>query len=160
MRKFLNLVIVIMCATVSVSAQALGQASAQTGAQAQARQDRKQYFEAKSVALKIDAPATQPANEDAYPRISFSYPAEDFKPGVVKVGLRTTYLKEGLRTDEVVRLLGKPSSVSERSENDVVVTIYQFPRGEGRILVAEFVNGVLVRSRIETRAEQDMQADR
>lgn len=150
MRKVLSLVIVIMSAIVSVSAQA----SAQTG------QNRKQSFEAKTVALKTDAPALEAANEGAYPRISFSYPAEDFKPGVVKVGPRTTYLKEGLRTDEVVRLLGKPSSISERSDKDVVVGMYEFKRGEGRILIAEFVNGVLVRSRTETRAEEGVQANR
>jgi hypothetical protein len=73
------------------------------------------------------------------------------KPGFVRVGPSTTYLKEGLRTEEVFRLLGKPLSVSERMEQGFVVTTYEFARGAGRILVAEFVNDALVRSRIETR---------
>ena len=72
--------------------------------------------------------------------------------GVIRVGPPTTYLKEGLRTEEVLRLLGKPVAISERSEKDLVVTTYEFRRGEGRILIAEFVSGVLVRSRTETRA--------
>ena len=73
------------------------------------------------------------------------------KPGFVRVGPSTTYLKEGLRTEEVFRLLGKPLSVSERVEQGFVVTTYEFARGADRILVAEFVNDTLVRSRIETR---------
>jgi hypothetical protein len=71
---------------------------------------------------------------------------------VVRVGPRTTYLKEGLTTQEVVRLLGKPISISDRTAKDVVVTTYAFQRGEGRILIAEFEQGLLVRSRIEERA--------
>ena len=62
--------------------------------------------------------------------------------------------------DEVVRLLGKPAAVSERSENEVVITTYEFLRGDGRMLVAEFVDGVLVRSRLESHVEQAIQADR
>jgi hypothetical protein len=89
----------------------------------------------------------------------YSYPAAEFKPGVVQVGPRTTYLKEGLTTQEVVRLLGKPASIIERSENGVLVTVYVFPRGENRVLIAEFVKSALVRSTIETRGEV-AQADR
>lgn len=73
------------------------------------------------------------------------------KRGVVQVGPPTTYLKEGLRTEEVFRLLGQPLSKSERAEQDFVVTTYEFARGERRVLVAEFVNDSLIRSRIETR---------
>jgi hypothetical protein len=83
---------------------------------------------------------------------SYSYPADEFKPGVVRVGPRTTYLKEGLSTEEVVRLLGQPSAISERREN-AVVTIYEFPRSEGHVLIAEFVKNALVRSRLEARGE-------
>jgi hypothetical protein len=71
--------------------------------------------------------------------------------GVVHLGPRTTYLKEGLKTEEVVRLLGAPSSISDRKEAARIVSTYEFQRGEGRVLIAEFVGGVLVSSRIETR---------
>ena len=71
--------------------------------------------------------------------------------GVVRFGPRSTYLKEGLRTQEVLRLLGQPSTVSERHEGDAVVTRYEFDRSEGRIIVAEFVSDALVRSRTETK---------
>jgi len=144
MQKVLGIVIVIMAAMVC--------ASAQTG------QDRMRFSEHKVASLKLNAPATE--SEAFYLGTSYSYPVEDFKPGVVQVGLRTTYLKEGLRTDEVVRLLGKPASISERSENDIVTTTYEFQRGEGRIFIAEFVGGILVRSRSETRVENPGQADR
>jgi hypothetical protein len=110
------------------------------------------YSEVTSVNLRTEAA------EASYPRTSYSYPAEDFKPGVVRVGPRSTYLKRGLRTDEVVRLLGKPVSISMRSDNDVVTTIYEFHRGEGRILIAEFVGGALVSSRLETRLEHPVQS--
>ena len=77
------------------------------------------------------------------------YDATRVKPGVVYVGPPTTYLKEGLRTQDVVRFLGKPTAISERRENGLVVTTYEFPRGGDRVLIAEFVNDALVRSRIE-----------
>jgi outer membrane protein assembly factor BamE (lipoprotein component of BamABCDE complex) len=84
---------------------------------------------------------------------AYSYPADEFKPGVVQVGPRTTYLREGLSTEEVVRLLGRPSAISQRSEKDVTVTIYEFPRSEGRVLIAEFVKNALVSSTMETRGQ-------
>jgi hypothetical protein len=73
------------------------------------------------------------------------------RPGVVRVGPVTTYLKEGLTTEEVLRLLGKPAGISERNANGSSMKTYEFPRGENRILIAEFVNDSLVRSRTETR---------
>lgn len=73
-------------------------------------------------------------------------------PRVVRVGPRTTYLKEGLSTEDVFRLVGNPAEVSEREEGGVKVVSYVFERGEGRVLVAEFVGGRLVRSRVEPRA--------
>jgi hypothetical protein len=131
---------------------------AMAGATAQTKLHRRQHSEADNVVVRIDL---RGAEADAsYPRTSYSYPVEDFKPGVVRVGPRTTYLKEGLRTDEVVGLLGKPVSISERNADGLVVTIYAFQRGEGRILIAEFLSGVLVRSWIETRDEQVVKADR
>ena len=74
-----------------------------------------------------------------------------FRHGVVRFGPRSTYLKEGLRTQAVLRLLGQPSTVSERHEGDAVVTRYEFDRSEGRVIVAEFVSDALVRSRTETK---------
>jgi hypothetical protein len=68
---------------------------------------------------------------------------------VVRVGPTTTYLKNGLRIDEVVRLLGKPTSVSERLEGNRLLSTYTFSRSEGRVFVAEFENGVLFDSRLE-----------
>jgi hypothetical protein len=144
MQKVLGIVIVIMAAMVCVSAQT--------------RQDGVRYSEHKESVLKLNANGTE--SEAFYPGTSYSYPVEDFKPGVVQVGPRTTYLKEGLRTDEVVRLLGKPASISERKENDILITTYEFHRGEGRILIAEFVRDILVRSRLETRDENAVPADR
>jgi len=55
--------------------------------------------------------------------------------------------------EEVLRLLGEPAAISERHEGDESVTTYEFPRGQNRILIAEFVNGALVRSRTETRGQ-------
>jgi hypothetical protein len=72
--------------------------------------------------------------------------------GVVHLGPRTTYLKEGLKTEEVVRLLGAPSTISERKQGGRVISTYEFPRGEGRVLIAEFVGDTLITSRTETRA--------
>jgi len=142
MRKFLSFVIVIMSAMVSVSAQT-------------EQQDLKRSLESKHVTSKVDVPAPRNTDEDAsYIRqTAYSYPADDFKPGVVQVGPRTTYLKEGLSTEEVVRLLGKPSAITERNEKDVVVTIYEFPRSEDRVLIAEFVKNALVRFTMETRGQ-------
>jgi len=71
--------------------------------------------------------------------------------GVVHVGPRTTFLKEGLTTQDVLKLLGEPSAMSNRSENGTTVSTYEFQRGEGRVLVAEFVANSLISSRIENR---------
>ena len=74
------------------------------------------------------------------------------RQGVVHVGPKTTYLKEGLSTEEVVRLLGAPATISESNKDGKIVSIYQFERGQGRVLIAEFVSNVLVGSRTEVRA--------
>ena len=71
--------------------------------------------------------------------------------GVVRFGPRSTYLKEGLSPDQVVRLLGQPSTVTERNEGSELVKRYEFDRSEGRVIVAEFVSDALVRSRTETK---------
>lgn len=145
MRKVLSIVVVIAAAMVTVSAQA------SVDARPDARQKRTRYSDARVVTLKVNVPETAP--EAFYPNTAFSYSGNDFKPGVVKVGPRTTYLKEGLTTDEVVRLLGQPLSISERVDDDVVVTIYEFTRSEDRVLVAEFEKGALVRSAMQTRRQ-------
>jgi hypothetical protein len=75
------------------------------------------------------------------------------KAGVVRVGPSVTYLKEGFTLEEVLRLLGEPAAVSERQSGNDSVTTYEFPRGQNRFLIAEFVNGQLVRSRTETREQ-------
>jgi hypothetical protein len=72
--------------------------------------------------------------------------------GVVHVGPRETYLQSGLKTEEVLRLLGEPSNISEHTQNGKIVATYEFQRGEGRVVIAEFVGGALVRSRTETRS--------
>jgi hypothetical protein len=74
------------------------------------------------------------------------------KGSAVSVGPRTTYLKEGLSTEVVVRLLGKPSLISEREERGQTVTTYEFRLGEGQTLVAQFVKGILVSSKTEMRS--------
>ena len=74
------------------------------------------------------------------------------KAGVVRVGPTTTYLKQGLNTEEVVKLLGEPTSISDEQSSGAVT--YEFPRGEGRVLLAEFINNSLVSSRIEMRSAQ------
>jgi hypothetical protein len=74
------------------------------------------------------------------------------RQGVVHVGPKTTYLKEGLQTEEVVKLLGEPLSISERSADGKIVSTYVFERGEDRVLIAEFVSNLLVGSRTELRA--------
>jgi hypothetical protein len=73
-------------------------------------------------------------------------------PGVISVGPRTTFLQAGLSTREVLRLLGQPAMVRERNEDGATVQVYEFPRGDGRVLFAEFANDVLVRSRTVTGA--------
>ena len=70
----------------------------------------------------------------------------------------TIYLKNGLSTDEVLRLMGTPTSVSERQEGNAHLATYIFHRSEGRIFVADFENGVLINSRIEDQSENPVQA--
>jgi hypothetical protein len=68
---------------------------------------------------------------------------------VLRVGPTTTYLKNGLSTGEVVRLMGKPATITERREGARLFTTYTFSRSEGRVFVAEFENGLLTSSRTE-----------
>ena len=75
------------------------------------------------------------------------------KPGVVELGPRTTYLKEGLSAEEVLRVMGTPAAVSERDEQGSIVKSYEFKRGDGRVLIAEFIDNKLVRSRTEASGQ-------
>ena len=145
MRKIFSIFIVIVAANTILSAQT--------------NPRRKHHASATGITAKVDTKTTEAGNGISFPHTAFSYPVEDFKPGVVRVGPRTTYLKDGLRIDEVVRLLGKPLSISERTQQNVVIKTYVFQRGEGQVLIAEFENGLLARSRTELREERP-QADR
>ena len=69
----------------------------------------------------------------------------------IRVGPPTTYLKEGLTAEQVLRVLGEPIGVSEREEQGVTIKTLYFQRGANRVLVAEFVNDALVSSRTDTR---------
>ncbi len=71
-------------------------------------------------------------------------------PRVLRVGPSTTYLRNGLSINDVTRVLGKPEKVSETQNGDVRLATYTFSRSEGRVLIAEFENDLLVSSRIET----------
>ncbi len=145
MRRFLGLIIVIMSFAVGASAQT-----------AVAKKDRKQYVDDKSITLRVEK---IPASTNFSPHTSYSYALDDYKPGVVKVGPRTTYLKEGLTEDEVVKLLGKPKSITERHEGKVAITTYVFQRGDNRVLIAEFNNRILAHSRVEAQ-DKTLTADR
>jgi len=70
--------------------------------------------------------------------------------GVVQLGPRGTYLREGLKTEEVLQLLGEPANVSERTYDGDKIAVYEFQRGDGRVLIAEFMDGQLISSRSET----------
>lgn len=68
----------------------------------------------------------------------------------IRIAPPTTYLKEGLTIEQVIRVLGEPISVSQREERGVLIETLRFQRGANRILTAEFVNDALVGSRTET----------
>ena len=74
------------------------------------------------------------------------------RKGVVHVGPRSTYLKEGLSSEEVVSLLGAPTSILQSKRDGHSVVIYEFERSGDRVFVAEFVNGSLIASSTETRS--------
>jgi hypothetical protein len=71
------------------------------------------------------------------------------RKGVVHVGPTTTYLKEGLKPEEVVWLLGAPTSISESRREGQSFLVYEFQRSGDRVLIAEFANRSLVASRTE-----------
>ena len=81
------------------------------------------------------------------------------RKGVVHVGPRSTYLKEGLKPAEVVSLLGAPASVSQSTREGQSLLVYEFQRSGDRVLIAEFLGGYLVSSRTETKSLALAKAD-
>ncbi len=73
------------------------------------------------------------------------------RTSAIRIGPPTTYLKEGLTAEQVIRILGEPLNVSEREVSGETVKTFEFQRGANRVLVAEFVKGALISSRTETR---------
>lgn len=127
MSKVLVIGAVIICAAIGVSAQTAN--------------GQKHTFEGTQVTNRTRVPIAKDGGKYV---ITVSR-----KPGVVQLGPRTTYLKEGLTTEEVLRVMGRPTAVSERNEQGSIVTSYEFIRGDGRVLIAEFIDNALVRSRTE-----------
>jgi hypothetical protein len=73
------------------------------------------------------------------------------RKGVVHLGPRSTYLKEGLSREEVVSLLGAPTSILQRKRDGRSVVVYEFQRSGDRVFVAEFLGGNLISSRTKTK---------
>jgi hypothetical protein len=69
-------------------------------------------------------------------RQSSEFPAGYVRRGVVHLGPRSTYLREGLKKQEVLKLLGEPSLVSERTEGGKVITTYAKRPGPGSASVS------------------------
>lgn len=133
MSKVIVLGAVIICAAIGVSAQTAN--------------GQKHTFEGAQVTNPTRGPVARDGGRYV---ITVSR-----KPGVVQLGPRTTYLKEGLTTEEVLRVMGRPTTAgSERNEQGSIVTSYEFSRGDGRVLIAEFIDNALVRSRTETHEEE------
>jgi hypothetical protein len=61
---------------------------------------------------------------------------------------KVVYLKNGLRIRDVVAALGHPVEVRQNVNGDNSRAVYRFKRNGGRIVEAEFVNGLLVGSRV------------
>ncbi|MDQ6653743.1 MAG: hypothetical protein M3Y84_13495, partial [Acidobacteriota bacterium] len=140
MIKFLVFVMVIMCAAVTVSAQTPNDVK-HTPAVTEAIEQHPDLSRAE-----------QDERDVSSRRISYEYVAPTSrKIGVVRVGAPTTYLKRGLTMEEVIHVLGQPADISQRLEEGVLVTTYEFRRGGERMLIAEFVHDRLVRSRTENR---------
>jgi outer membrane protein assembly factor BamE (lipoprotein component of BamABCDE complex) len=120
-------------------------AAAQTAAEPKSLSDARQAEYAKRDEAEATIISSKP--EAGAKRV----PTERVVDGrVLRVGPTTTYLKSGLSTEEVIKLLGRPSSVSERFEDGKLLSIYIFPRSESRVLIARFENGLLTASRMET----------
>lgn len=139
MQKFVIITLFVLISSVTVAAQ--------TAAEQVPLSETKQVGFAQRVEAvrKMDAPAAPILNAGAKRR-----QVERIVDGrVLRLGPTTTYLKNGLSADEVIRLLGKPASISERRDGNRLLIIYTFPRSDGRLFIAEFENGLLVNSRTE-----------
>jgi hypothetical protein len=97
--------------------------------------------------------ANSRASRDAKKTLTGNKNVRASDPRVLKLGTSTTYLNNGLSIYDVLRVLGQPTSVSERQDGELQLATYTFPRSEGRVLIAEFENGVLMSSRMETTEE-------
>jgi hypothetical protein len=71
-------------------------------------------------------------------------------PAVVRLGPTTTFMRNGLSRQEVVKLLGEPFSTVETMDGNAVVTTCVFHRSGDRILIAQFRDDVLIASRLQT----------
>lgn len=113
------------------------------------------------MAQKTDEPKATAAGQDARfakrsePERTINGPAKRQQTTrvvdgrVLRVGPTTTYLKNGLSAEEVLKLLGKPALITERQEGNRHLVVYTFRRSEDRVLIAEFEGGLLVGSRME-----------
>ena len=91
----------------------------------------------------------QRATEKRVSRREQSDAAHDAR--VLQLAPTVTYLKVGLSLFEVVRGVGQPLAVADRQDDARRVT-YTFRGGRGRVLLAEFVDGRLVRAETVARA--------
>jgi hypothetical protein len=123
MKKFFSLIAIVLFSVVAVAAQAKVKGSSNDS-----RRSHRAGVEKRA----------------AHPKAARFQDARAFR-----LRPSTIYLKNGLSTDEVLRLLGTPTSVSERQEGNAHLATYIFQRAVGRIFVADFENGVLVNSRTE-----------
>lgn len=126
MKKIFSLLAIIILASIAVSAQTKSKGAYNSSRRSKA--ESKRTFTVNKVNVKSD-------------------------PRVLRVGPSSTYLRNGLSVEDVIRVMGKPQSVSETQNGNQRLATYTFTRSEGRILVAEFENNLLVSSRIETPAE-------
>jgi hypothetical protein len=96
----------------------------------------------------LDFAQVDDGNASLFQKTSFSTERRRaFTSSVITLGPRKTYLKNGLTADEVVRLLGQPLNVHHSMDGTAV---YMFQRGQNRVLIADFVDSILVDSRIES----------
>jgi hypothetical protein len=137
MQKFFITTIFILLSAITIAAQ-----NADRQQKPLAESKRAEFSKPAETGRTVTAPATVTSGK---PRAA----GQIVDGRVLRLGPSTTYVKNGLRTDEVLRLLGKPTSVTERREGDKVFLTCTFRRSEARVFVAEFENGLLVSSRTE-----------
>lgn len=84
-------------------------------------------------------------------RAKKNHPEKRTESCVLRLAPPTTYLANGLTLPEVEKFLGQPVSITEREEGGQKIIVQTYERGENRILIAEFIGGLLVRSHVEER---------